>query len=214
MGELVHAFHERAIPVIHDVGSGLLVNLEPYGLSGEPLVQSSIAAGALVVFSGDKLLGGPQAGVIVGPAELVASVARNPLYRALRPDKSTIAALEATLAHYRDPASALREIPTLAMLTADAGQLKRRAGRLQKRLGAGTLVAGSSSVGGGAFPEAPLPTTLVALEPVSCDEFLAALRRHDPPLIARVHEGKVVLDVRTIADDEFDAVADAVRQAL
>ncbi len=209
--ELVQALSERAIPVVHDVGSGLLVNLEPYGLTGEPLVQESVAAGALVVFSGDKLLGGPQAGVIVGPAELVARLARNPLYRALRPDKSTIAALEATLAHYRDPASALREIPTLAMLTADLRTLKRRAGRLRKRLGAGALIPGSSSVGGGAFPEAALPTTLVALDPESCDGFLAALRRHDPPVIARAHEGKVVLDVRTIADDEFDVVADAVK---
>jgi L-seryl-tRNA(Ser) seleniumtransferase len=135
------------------------------------------------------------------------------LYRALRPDKSAIAALEATLAHYRDPASALREIPTLAMLTADAGQLKRRATRLRKRLGAGTLIPGSSSVGGGAFPEAALPTTLVALDTDSCDALLAQLRRYNPPVIARAHEGKVVLDVRTIADDEFDTIAGAVRGA-
>ena len=214
IAELVQAMRARAIPVVHDVGSGLLMNLEPYGLSGEPLVQDSVAAGALVVFSGDKLLGGPQAGIIVGPAELVAGIARHPLYRALRPDKSTIAALEATLAHYRDPASALHEIPTLAMLTADSRTLKRRAARLRKRLGAGALIPGSSSVGGGAFPEATLPTTLVALAPDSCDTFLAALRRHEPPVIARAHEGKVVLDVRTIADDEFDLVADAVKQAL
>jgi L-seryl-tRNA(Ser) seleniumtransferase len=99
------------------------------------------------------------------------------------------------------------------MLTADAAQLKRRAARLRKRLGAGTLILGSSSVGGGAFPEATLPTTLVALDVESCDALLAALRRHDPPVIARAHEGKVVLDVRTIADDEFDIIADAVRQA-
>lgn len=211
--ELVPAMGAREVPVVHDVGSGLLVNLEPYGLSGEPLVRDSVTAGALVVFSGDKLLGGPQAGIIVGPAELVARISRNPLYRALRPDKSTIAALEATLAHYRDPASALREIPTLAMITADAPTLKRRAARLRKRLGAGGLIPGSSSVGGGAFPEATLPTTLVALTPDSCDAFLAALRRQDPPVIARAHQGKVVLDVRTIADDEFDIVVDAVKQA-
>jgi L-seryl-tRNA(Ser) seleniumtransferase len=211
--ELVQAMSARAIPVVHDVGSGLLVNLEPYGLAGEPLVQESVAAGAVVVFSGDKLLGGPQAGLIVGPSAVVSDLARHPLYRALRPDKSTVAALEATLAHYRDPTSALRDIPTLAMLTADAAQLKRRAARLRKRLGAGTLILGSSSVGGGAFPEATLPTTLVALDVESCDALLAALRRHDPPVIARAHEGKVVLDVRTIADDEFDIIADAVRQA-
>ncbi len=213
IAELVEEGRTREIPVVHDVGSGLLVNLDPYGLSGEPLVQDSVKAGAVVLFSGDKLLGGPQAGIIVGPAELITRVLRNPLYRALRPDKSTIAALEATLALYRDPATALSEVPTLAMLVADAGTLKRRAGRLRQRLGAGELIAGSSSVGGGAFPEATLPTTLIALDVSSCDEFLAGLRRHDPPVIARAHEGKVVLDVRTIPDEEFDDVAAAVRAA-
>jgi L-seryl-tRNA(Ser) seleniumtransferase len=211
--ELVAAMRAREIPVVYDVGSGLLVNLEPYGLRGEPLVQDSVRAGALVVFSGDKLLGGPQAGLIAGPAALVGQAARNPLYRALRPDKSTVAALEATLSLYRDPAAALREIPTLAMITADAATLKRRATRLKRKLGAGALIPGASSVGGGAFPEAALPTTLVALETASCDALLAALRRHDPPVIARAHEGKVVLDVRTMADEEFDAVVDAVRLA-
>ena len=212
VAELVAALGAREIPVIHDVGSGLLLSLESFGLRGEPLVQDSVRSGALVLFSGDKLLGGPQAGIIVGPAGLVERCARDPLYRALRPDKSTIAALEATLSAYRDPDAAVRDIPTLVMLTADPALLRRRAARLKRRLGTGQLVPGSSSVGGGAFPEAPLPTTLVALAVPSCDEFLAGLRRHDPPVIARAHEGKVVLDVRTIADDEFDAVAAAVRR--
>jgi L-seryl-tRNA(Ser) seleniumtransferase len=100
------------------------------------------------------------------------------------------------------------------MLTADPAALRRRAARLKRKLGAGELIPGSSSVGGGAFSEAALPTTLVALAVPSCDDFLAGLRRHDPPVIARAHEGKVLLDVRTIADDEFDTVADAVRLAL
>ena len=209
--ELVAALAAREIPVIHDVGSGLLLSLEAYGLRGEPLVQDSVRAGALVLFSGDKLLGGPQAGVIVGPGGLVHRCARDPLYRALRPDKSTIAALEATLACYRDPEAAVRVIPALAMLAAGPAELRRRAVRLKRKLSTGELIPGSSSVGGGAFPQATLPTTLVALAVPSCDDVLAALRRHDPPVIARAHEGKVVLDVRTIADDEFDAVADAVR---
>ncbi len=213
VAELVAALASREIPVIHDVGSGLLLSLERFGLRGEPLVQDSVRSGALVLFSGDKLLGGPQAGLIVGPAGLVARCARDPLYRALRPDKTTIAALEATLDAYRDPDAALRAIPALAMLAADPAELRRRAGRLQRKLKAGELVPGASSVGGGAFPEAALPTTLVALTVPSCDDFLAALRRHDPPVIARAHEGKVVLDVRTIADDEFDLVARAVGQA-
>jgi L-seryl-tRNA(Ser) seleniumtransferase len=210
---LVAAFGARGVPVVHDVGSGLLLDLAPYGLTGEPLVPDSVRAGALVICSGDKLLGGPQAGLIVGPAALVARIATNPLYRALRPDKSTIAALEATLALYRDPATALAEVPALAMLTADGATLKRRAARLKRRLGAGELVTGASSVGGGAFPRAELATTLVALAAPSCDALLAALRAHDPPVIARASEGRVVLDVRTIADEEFADVADAVAQA-
>lgn len=213
VAELVAALASREIPVIHDVGSGLLLSLERLGLRGEPLVQDSVRSGALVLFSGDKLLGGPQAGLIVGPAGLVARCARNPLYRALRPDKTTIAALEATLTAYRDPDAAVRVIPALAMLAADPAELRRRAGRLKRKLKTGELVPGASSVGGGAFPEAALPTTLVALTVPSCDGFLAALRRHDPPVIARAHEGKVVLDVRTIADEEFDLVAHAVGQA-
>jgi len=203
----------REIPVIHDVGSGLLVDLEPYGLRGEPRVQESVAAGAIVVFSGDKLMGGPQAGIIAGPSDVLSRAARHALFRALRPDKTIIAALEATLALYRDPAQALAEVPTLAMLLADAGTLKRRAQRLAKQLGKAALMPGSSSVGGGAFPEAALASTLVALDVGSCEAFLEALRRHDPPVIARAHEGKVVLDVRTIADEEFEVVAEAVRAA-
>jgi L-seryl-tRNA(Ser) seleniumtransferase len=212
--DLVTSLRARDIPVIHDLGSGLLVSLERFGLRGEPLVQDSVRAGTLALFSGDKLLGGPQAGVIVGPAGLIGRCARDPLYRALRPDKSTVAALAATLGLYRDPDAALGEIPALAMLTADPAALRRRAARLKRKLGAGELIPGSSSVGGGAFSEAALPTTLVALAVPSCDDFLAGLRRHDPPVIARAHEGKVLLDVRTIADDEFDSVADAVRLAL
>jgi L-seryl-tRNA(Ser) seleniumtransferase len=212
--DLVASLRQRDIPVIHDLGSGLLLSLEPAGLRGEPLVQDSVRAGALVLFSGDKLLGGPQAGIMVGPAALIGRCARDPLYRALRPDKSTIAALAATLSIYRDPDAALREIPALAMLTAEPTALRRRAARLKRKLGTGELVTGSSSVGGGAFPEAALPTTLVALTVPSCGDVLAGLRGHDPPVIARAHEGKVLLDVRTIADDELDAVADAVRLAL
>ncbi|MBI3982213.1 MAG: L-seryl-tRNA(Sec) selenium transferase [Gemmatimonadetes bacterium] len=213
LADLVDAMRPRGIPVVHDAGSGLLLNLEPWGLRGEPLVPASVAAGAVVVFSGDKLLGGPQAGIVVGPRDPIERAARNPLFRALRPDKGTIAALEATLRLYRDPDAALRDIPALAMLTADASALRRRARRLARLIGQATTIPGSSSVGGGAFPEADLPTTLVALEPTSCDGFLAALRQHQPPVIARAAEGRVLLDVRTIADAEFAIVAEAIRKA-
>jgi L-seryl-tRNA(Ser) seleniumtransferase len=213
VAQLLAAFRPRDIPVVHDVGSGLLLDLAPFGLTGEPLVPDSARTGALVVFSGDKLLGGPQAGLIVGPDALLARIARNPLYRALRPDKSTIAALEATLALYRDPFTALAQVPALAMLTADPATLRRRAARLKRRLGVGTLRPGASSVGGGAFPHAELPTTLVALEAPSCDALLAALRAHDPPVIARASEGRVLLDVRTIRDEEFDELVAALHEA-
>ncbi|HWP38176.1 MAG TPA: L-seryl-tRNA(Sec) selenium transferase [Gemmatimonadales bacterium] len=213
LADLVAAMRPRGLPVVHDVGSGLFLSLERWGLTGEPLVPESAATGATVVFSGDKLLGGPQAGIVVGPREVVTQAARNPLFRALRPDKATIAALEATLRLYRDPEGAVRAVPVLAMLTADPATLRRRARRLARMITGAATVPGSSSVGGGSFPEADLPTTLVALEAASCDAFLAALRRHEPPVIARATEGRVVLDVRTIADAEFQAVASAVRSA-
>jgi L-seryl-tRNA(Ser) seleniumtransferase len=202
---------DRGIPIVHDVGSGLLVSLERFGLRGEPLVTESVAAGATTVFSGDKLLGGPQAGIIVGPADVVGRIAQSPLARALRPDKITFAALEATLRLHRDPGRALSEIPTLAMLTADPADLKRRARRLARRIPGARTTAGASAVGGGAFPEAVLPTTLVVLETDRSDDVLAALRTANPPVIARTVSDRVVLDVRTIRDDEFAAVADAVR---
>ena len=212
--ELVGLMGSRAVPVVHDVGSGLLLDLSPWGLTNEPLVQETVAAGALAVFSGDKLLGGPQAGIIVGAADHVQQLAANPLARALRPDKVTIAALEATLALYRDPEAARREIPVLAMLTEDPARLRRRARRLARRITGAATLPGDSAVGGGAYPGTSLPTTLVAVPTRSPDTFLAALRRHEPPVIARAGPEAVLLDVRTLRDDQFTAVvhaADAAR---
>lgn len=209
--EIVALAGPQGIPVVHDVGSGLLVDLAAYGLTGEPRVQPSVTAGAVVVFSGDKLLGGPQAGIIVGPAALIERIAANQLARALRPDKSTLAALEATLALYRDPAVALAEVPVLRMITAPAAELASRARRLAKKIGGAKVVPGQSSVGGGSFPDARLSTSLVAVETPSCETMLEVLRHQRPAVVARAHDGHVVLDVRTIADDEFAAVAEAVR---
>jgi L-seryl-tRNA(Ser) seleniumtransferase len=211
--ELVGLGRKRGIPTVHDVGSGLLIPLDAYGLRGEPLVRDSVTAGACAVFSGDKLLGGPQAGVIVGPAETVERAARNPLARALRPDKTALAALEATLSLYREPERALREIPALAMLTAEAAALKRRARKLARRIPGAETEPGASTVGGGAFPGSELPTTLVALAVDSCDAFLAALRAHDPPVIALARDDRVVFDVRTLREDEVAIVAQAVAAA-
>jgi L-seryl-tRNA(Ser) seleniumtransferase len=196
---------------VHDVGSGLLISLEAFGLRGEPMVRDSVGTGAATVFSGDKLLGGPQAGIIVGPSAVVRLAAKSPLARAFRPDKITLAALEATLHLYRDPGRALAEIPTLSMLTAAPDVLKRRARRLARRIPGSRTAQGYSTVGGGSFPGSELPTTLVVLDVPACDRFLQGLREQDPPVIARVTDQKVVLDVRTIQDDEMGPVADAVR---
>jgi L-seryl-tRNA(Ser) seleniumtransferase len=201
----------RGIPLVHDVGSGLLIDLARHGLTGEPRVQASVAAGAIVVFSGDKLLGGPQAGIVVGPERLMGSIASDPLARALRPDKSTLAALEATLALYRDPVVALGQIPVLRMITAPPVELAKRARRLARRIGEAELAPGESEVGGGAFPEATLATTLVAVATPSCEALLEVLRAHTPPIIARAKNGKVVFDVRTLDDEDFPTLAAAVR---
>jgi L-seryl-tRNA(Ser) seleniumtransferase len=173
-------------------------------------VAPSVAAGALTIFSGDKLLGGPQAGLIVGPAALVRRLGADPLARAVRPDKTTLAGLEATLALYRDPADARRRIPALRMLTADPAELRRRARRLARRLPGARCVPGESAVGGGAFPGATLPTTLVVVPTDAPDSLRAALRAWDPPVVARSGDDGVLLDVRTMADDEFATVAEAM----
>ena len=208
------------IPLIHDIGSGLLADLAPYGLTGEPTVQAAVAGGAdVVLFSGDKLLGGPQAGILVGGAQAIDRSRRNPLARALRADKMTLAALEATLALYDDPEGARREIPVLAMLTEPAGSIARRAAALAAACPpalAATLVPGASAVGGGAFPDAILPTTLVRIDagPLGPDALALRLRLGAPPVLARVADGHVVLDPRTLSGDECTAVAAALSRAL
>ncbi len=211
--ELVELGRQRGITTVHDVGSGLLLDLSEWGLTGEPKVQDSVAAGATVVFSGDKLLGGPQAGIVVGPREVVERASANPLARALRPDKLTLAALEATMAHYRDPAEAVSQIPTLAMLTAKRKDLEERAGTLVAELADASTELGVSAVGGGAFPGVELPTTVVRLRTKSPDSLLESLRRHDPPVIARASDDAVLMDVRTVRDEEFPIIRSAVEAA-
>lgn len=212
-GELVETMTPRSIHVIHDVGSGLLLDLTEYGLTDEPLVRDVVSTGATVVFSGDKLLGGPQAGIIVGPRDVIQEAAINPFTRAMRPGKTVIAALEATLRLYQDRVSALSQIPTLAMLTARPDTLTRRAAAIAERIDGATTEPGSSSVGGGSFPDADLPTTLVALPTEHPDAFLAALRQHDPPVIARADKGRVLLDPRTVRDGEDEHVVSSVAAA-
>jgi L-seryl-tRNA(Ser) seleniumtransferase len=195
-------------PVIDDVGSGVLAD-DLGVLAEEPSVRRSVRAGAaLVCFSGDKLLGGPQAGIIVGTHEAVRACARHPLARALRIDKLSLAALHATLALYRDPERARAEIPVLAMLEAPAAELARRAETLARATG-GELVEAVAKVGGGALPLLELPGPAVAL-----DAALAApLRAGDPAVMGRVSDGRLLLDVRTLTDAEAGEVAAAVQAA-
>lgn len=218
--EIAAIARAAGIPCIHDLGSGLLADLSAWGLTGEPDIRSAVAAGSdVVIFSGDKLLGGPQAGCIVGTSDAVARCRNSPFARAVRADKLTLAALEATLRLYDDPADARAQIPVLAMLTADPARLAERAEALARLCPAearAALVGGASAVGGGAFPGASLPTTLVALDPASltADALALRLRTGVIPVVARVSAGRVVLDPRTLPDSAFGDVAAAIREAL
>ena len=196
--ELAELAAGHGVPVIDDLGSGQLIDLPD--LADEPTARSSVEAGATVVcFSGDKLLGGPQAGVIVGTAEAIARIRRHPLARAVRIDKLSLAALEATLELYRDPPRALREIPVLRAVAEPASAVRERATALAERLG-GTVVPTRARVGGGAVPLLELESFACALE--GGDGLAASLREGDPPVVARVQEGRVLLDCRTLTDDE------------
>jgi L-seryl-tRNA(Ser) seleniumtransferase len=219
-GKLASLAERAGIPYIYDVGSGLIPDLSSWGLTGEPRVTDALAAPAgLVVFSGDKLLGGPQAGCIVGARELVARCRGNPIARAVRADKLTLAALAATLRFYQDEDVAVRSIPVLAMLTTDSSVLAVRAERLAGMCPAAVhpgTQPGESAVGGGAFPGTVLPTTLVVLDAGSLgpDGLALRLRLGDPSIVTRVAEDRVVLDPRTLPEDSFPAVAAAIEQAL
>lgn len=212
------------LPVIEDLGSGSLLRFEADGLPGEPTAQESIAEGAdIVTFSGDKVLGGPQAGIIVGRREIIERIKKNQLNRALRIDKLTLAALEATLRLYLDPDLARERVPTLAMMTRPLlslrAQASRLAGLVRKHLSQSLEIgvrAGSSRVGGGAFPEADLPTALVCLKPVSgsVEGLRVALLSTDPPLVGRVEDDALCLDPRTLDTSEHSLVLSALRQAL
>jgi L-seryl-tRNA(Ser) seleniumtransferase len=212
------------LPVIEDLGSGTLYALAGDGLLGEPTVQQVVAQGADVVsFSGDKVLGGPQAGIIVGRKEYVDRIKRNPINRAVRIDKMTLAALEATLRLYLDMDVARREVPTLRMITASQESLRSKARRLADAVRAElgdmaevSMRKGFSRVGGGAFPEYDLPGTLVTvnLVGISADALRDALLDTDPPLVARIEDDVFLLDPRTLASSELKLAASALRQAV
>ncbi len=208
------------IPYLYDIGSGLIADLSRWGLISEPRVADALAAGAgLVLFSGDKLLGGPQAGCVIGDRALVARCRENPIARAVRADKLTLAALAATLSLYQDDDAAVRSIPVLTMLTLSAADLERRAVRLASLCPGSvdaSILEGESAVGGGAFPEGVLPTSLVALNagPLGPDGLSLRLRHGQPAIVTRVAGNRVLLDPRTLPEESFTAVANAIEQAL
>ena len=212
--ELAEMAHARGIACVYDLGSGLMMNLSTWGLSGEPTVPEAVAARAdTIVFSGDKLLGGPQAGILIGSEAAIAACRTDPIARAVRADKLTLAGLEATLALYRDPEVAVREVPVLRMLTEDPESVKRRATALLQGVGdKGELIEGDGEVGGGSFPGAKLKTWLVGLRHQTPDTYLARLRSFDPPVIARVAGSRVLLDARTILPEQVEPVIAALTQ--
>lgn len=229
--ELSALGRERTLPVIEDLGSGNLCDFAAVGVpilaslsADEPTVQKTVADGAdVVTFSGDKVLGGPQAGIIVGRAGYIARIKKNPLNRALRIDKMTLAALEATLRIYTDPEKAVREIPTLRMICASQAELTSRARRLARRLAKSlngrakvTAKPGSSLVGGGSFPERHLPTMLVFVSSSDCpaQELRQRLLGVSVPMVARLEDDALCIDVRTLADSEFVLVEQALKEAL
>jgi L-seryl-tRNA(Ser) seleniumtransferase len=194
----------------------LFLSLEEYGLTGEPTARDAIRAGATIVtMSGDKLLGGPQAGLMLGSRTALEGVRKNPLTRSYRVDKLTLAALEATLALYRDPAIARREIPALAQLTASVDSLRERAERIRASLPVPGIevVSSDASVGGGAFPTACIPSIALAIAGRT-DALEHALRSGDPPVIARAADARLIIDLRTIMPGEDDGLTAALRTAL
>lgn len=212
--ELVALGRAKGIPVYEDLGSGCLTDLRPVGLD-EPLVKDSLEAGAsLVSFSGDKLLGGPQAGILAGEAELIARLRRNPMYRALRLDKLIYQALETTLRHLL--LEAWDRVPALRMIRLSAEQVRARAERLLARLPrlSAELIPGRSLIGGGATPEQSLPTWLIAISAADPAELERRLRQAEPPVIARIEEDRLLLDLRTVFPEEEDELAAALQRAL
>ncbi len=222
--ELVQLGRQHHLPVMNDLGSGCFLDLTQYGLEKEPTVQEAIKTDVdVVTFSGDKLLGGPQAGIILGKKNFLDQIKINPLTRALRIDKLTLAALESTLLLYLDEERAMEEIPTLQMLKVDLSILKKRGRRLLKRLSETikkrteiALREDISQVGGGALPLQELPTFVLALKPIdfSVNSLEESLRKVEPPIISRISKDELILDMRTVFDEEIPLLAAGLEKAI
>ncbi len=223
-GELVSLGRQQGLLVMEDLGSGMLMDLSEFGLPREPTVAETVAAGVdVVTFSGDKLLGGPQAGLIVGRAGAIEKIRRHPMARAMRSDKLTLAALEATLRHYLDRAEAVREIPVLRMLAASTEEIETRCHGLARRLALSlgeraeiAVVPEPSAVGGGALPLTELPGFAVALSPrkMTVSALAARLRQGRPPVVGRIQEDRLLLNPRTVAAEEEDCLVRVLTEAM
>jgi len=222
--ELVQLGRENHLPVMEDLGSGCLVELERFGLGREPTVQEAIKKGVdVITFSGDKLLGGPQAGIILGRRDILEAIKTNPLARALRIDKLTLAALESTLLIYLDEDRAMEEIPVLKMLTMDIKRLKVRGRRLLNNLSKEkskeiqiSLKEDISQVGGGALPLQSLPTMVLSIKPLnfSVNKLEEKLRLGEPPIISRIQKDELIIDMRTVSDEEIPLLVSGIKRAL
>ncbi len=222
--ELVELGNRHSRLVMEDLGSGTFIDFSRYGLVKEPSVQESVAAGAdVVTFSGDKLLGGPQAGIIVGKKNHLEQIKKNPLARALRIDKLTLAALEATFCLYRDEAKAVRRIPTLRMLTMDINEIEQRASKLMenlKKIDASrlriSLIELSSKAGGGALPLLELPSKglMIQIEGLSANTLEINMRKNSPPIIGRIEDDAFIIDLRTLQDDDLLIIESAFEDVL
>jgi len=212
--EIVDVAHKANVVVVDDLGSGALIDTAKYGLAHEPTVQESLASGVdLVCFSGDKLLGGPQTGIIVGKKVLIDKVKKHPLARAVRADKTCLAGVTATLTHYlKDEAE--REIPIVRMMSLMPEQVRGRAEAWREALGQGEVVKSESTVGGGSLPGESMSTYVLALNVKSSDKFLAKLREAHPPIIARTENDKVLLDPRTVIDEQDQSLLSALYSLL
>jgi len=226
--ELAALGKKYTIPAMFDLGSGCLVDLKPYGIHSEPTVQQIVRTGIdIVTFSGDKLLGGPQGGVIVGKEKLIDQIAKNPLMRAVRIDKLTLSAFESVLKCYLDEDKAKRQIPTLSMLLQDPEKIRERAERIALQLKSAIgishddiaeadIIRDASQSGGGALPEVEFETYAVAIKPMnlSVNKLEDRLRHGNPPIITRIKDDALVIDARTVRDCEIEVLVKALKKAL
>jgi L-seryl-tRNA(Ser) seleniumtransferase len=222
--ELIKVGSQFKVPVAADLGSGSMISLERFGIYGEPTVQDVIKQGAdLVTFSGDKLLGGPQAGIIIGKEKMIQKIQKNPMLRAMRIDKMTFAALEATCMQYLDEEEALQNIPTMRMLTESGKTINKRARRILSSLkktisgnAALETLPDQSRAGGGSLPETDFPTFVVSIKPfnMSVNALEKKLRLGDPPVIGRIKEDELLIDARTVQDRELKILVNCVKAAF